>query len=62
MARQGPYASVMLREQGNDEDMLPESLLGTIRLNHLELSVAPFLDVAARKARSPLSRLRFSPV
>jgi len=30
--------------QGNNEDALPESLLGTMRLNHLDLSVAPRLD------------------
>ena len=26
--------------------MLPEALMGTIRLNHLDLSVAQFLDTA----------------
>lgn len=30
--------------QGNTEDCLPESLLGTIRLHHLDLSQAPALD------------------
>ena len=48
-----PKPKPCLVEQGNDEDMLPESLLGTIRLKHLELSAAPFLDVAAKKASPP---------
>lgn len=30
--------------QGNSEECLPESLLGTMRLNHLDLSQAPALD------------------
>ena len=32
--------------QGNSEDVLPEALMGSIRLNHLDLSVAQFLDTA----------------
>lgn len=35
--------------QGNYEDTLPETLLGTIRLKHLELSAAPFLDIATKE-------------
>lgn len=30
--------------QANDVECLPESLLGTMRLNHLDLSAAPWLD------------------
>ena len=36
----------MAPAQGNSEDVLPEALLGSIRLKHLDLSVAQYLDTA----------------
>ena len=34
--------------EGHTADELPESLLGTVRLNHLDLSTAQHLDVATQ--------------
>ncbi len=47
--------------QGNSEDVLPEALMGTIRLNHLDLSVAQFLDTATGELsprQTPANRRR----
>lgn len=46
--------------QGNYEDTLPETLLGTIRLKHLELSAAPFLDIATKQVTLEILKPAFT--